>query len=248
VIVLINSSKTMVSVPGGNGLQRPALLGQAKRLDAVLKSKSVAELKSMMHLSAKLAESTHALIQRWTADPHAQTPAIDAFQGDIFRGLRAKSLSNDDREYANEVLRVLSGLYGIIRPFDGITPYRLELMYPLSGNGFANLYEYWGSTVAETLPPTGLIVDAASDEYARLVRPFVDPARIVEPQFLTQAGPDAEPTFVVVHAKVARGAFARWLITTRITDPAEFGGFAELDYRFDERSSTESQPVFIKRI
>ena len=183
MIVLINSSKTMVSVPGGNGLQRPALLAQAKRLDAVLKSKSVAELKSLMHLSAKLAESTHALIQRWTADPQAQTPAIDAFQGDIFRGLRAKSLSDDDREYANEVLRVLSGLYGIIRPFDGITPYRLELMYPLSGNGFANLYEYWGSAVAETLPPNGLIVDAASDEYARLVRPFVNPARIVEPQF-----------------------------------------------------------------
>lgn len=248
MIILINSSKTMVSEPSECGLQRPALLEQAEQLDAILKAKSVAELKSLMHLSPKLAASTHALIQRWNADPKQQTPAIDAFRGDIYRGLKAQSLTEDQRAYSNTVLRILSGLYGIIRPFDGITPYRLELMYPLSGDGFRNLYEFWGSAVAETLPEDGLIVDAASDEYARLVRPFVDPARIVEPQFLTKAGPDAEPTFVVVHAKVARGAFARWLITTGITDPPEFGGFDDLGYQFDAQTSTLMQPVFIKRI
>src|SRR4029079_15388986 len=106
----------------------------------------------------------------WTADSAAQTPAIDAFQGDIFRGLRAHTLSADDRAYANEVLRILSGLYGILRAFDGITPYRLELMYSLAGDGFRNLYEFWGSAVAETLPKQGLIVDAASDGYSRLGR------------------------------------------------------------------------------
>jgi hypothetical protein len=248
MIVLINSSKTMVSEPGVCGLQRPALLGRAKQLDATLKAKSVAELKSLMHLSAKLAASTHALIQRWNADPTQQTPAIDAFRGDIYRGLKAQSLAEDQRAYANSVLRILSGLYGIVRPFDGITPYRLELMYALSGEGFRNLYEFWGDSVAATLPKHGLIVDLASDEYARLVRPFVEPGRIVEPQFLTQAGADAEPTFVVVHAKVARGAFSRWLITTGITDPAGFGGFADLGYQFDEQTSAAMQPVFIKRI
>ena len=247
MIILINSSKTMRSKPGGAGRQRPALLDRAVELDRALKVKSVAELKSLMHLSAKLAESTHELIGRWNADPAAQTKAIDAFQGDIFRGLKADSLTEDEREYANEVLRVLSGLYGILRPFDGITPYRLELMYGLSGDGFANLYQFWGDAVAKTLPEDGLIVDAASDEYARLVRPFVDPARIVEPQFLTVDRLVAEPTFVVVHAKVARGTFARWLITSRITDPAEFHAFADLDYTYDEATSTLDRPVFIKR-
>jgi hypothetical protein len=248
MIVLINSSKTMRSQPGGEGRQLPALLDKAVELDRVLKSKSVAELKSLMHLSAKLAESTHALIAGWHTDPERQTQAIDAFRGDIFRGLNADKLSADDRVYANEVLRVLSGLYGILRPFDRIHPYRLELYYALAGEGFANLYQFWGDAVAKTLPADGLIVDAASDEYARLVRPFIDPARIVEPQFLTQDGPDAEPTFVVVHAKVARGAFARWLITTRITDPADFHAFADLDYRYNKAASTLDRPVFIKRL
>jgi cytoplasmic iron level regulating protein YaaA (DUF328/UPF0246 family) len=248
MIVLINSSKTMRAVPGSAREQRPALIGRAERLDRALKGMSAAELKSLMHLSPKLAESTHALIDRWTADSAAQTPAIDAFQGDIFRGLRASTLSADDREYANEVLRILSGLYGILRAFDGITPYRLELMYPLSADGFRNLYEFWGSAVAETLPKDGLIVDAASDEYARLVRPFVDPDRIVEPQFLTQMSADVEPTFVVVHAKVARGAYARWLIRSRITDPARFGEFADLDWVYDPATSTLDKPVYIKRL
>jgi uncharacterized protein len=248
MIVLINSSKTMRSMPGGEGRQVPALLDRAVELDRVLKSKSVAELKSLMHLSAKLAESTHALIAGWNAEPGRQTQAIDAFRGDIFRGLNADKLSAGERVYANDVLRVLSGLYGILRPFDRITPYRLELYYPLAGDGFANLYQFWGDAVAKTLPNDGLIVDAASDEYARLVRPFVDPARIVEPQFLTQDGPEEEPTFVVVHAKVARGAFARWLITTRITDPTEFHGFADLDYAYDKATSTLDRPVFVKRL
>jgi cytoplasmic iron level regulating protein YaaA (DUF328/UPF0246 family) len=248
MIVLINSSKTMRSLPGGEGRQVPALLDRAVELDRVLKAKPVAELKTLMHLSAKLAESTHGLIAGWTTDPGRQTQAIDAFRGDIFRGLNADKLSADDRVYANEVLRVLSGLYGILRPFDRIHPYRLELYYSLAGEGFANLYQFWGDAVAKTLPAEGLIVDAASDEYARLVRPFVDPARIVEPQFLTQDGPDAEPTFVVVHAKVARGAFARWLITTRTTDPADFPAFADLDYAYDKSTSTLDRPVFIKRL
>jgi cytoplasmic iron level regulating protein YaaA (DUF328/UPF0246 family) len=229
-------------------MQQPALLERAKQLDAILKSKSVVELKSLMHLSAKLAASTHDLIQRWTATPEEQTLAIDAFRGDIYRGLKAQSLTENQRTYANEVLRVLSGLYGIIRPFDGITPYRLELMYPLTSDGFRNLYQFWGESVAATVPKRGLIVNAASDEYFRLFQPYVDPDRVIAPQFLTQAGADAEPTFVVVHAKVARGAFARWLITTQITDPAEFGGFSDLGYQFDEQTSSRAQPVFIKRI
>ena len=248
MIVLINSSKTMRAVPGSAGEQRPALIERAARLDRVLKGMSEAELKSLMHLSPKLAASTHALIERWTADPDAQTPAIDAFQGDIFRGLRANTLSTDDRVYANEVLRILSGLYGILRAFDGITPYRLELMYALAGNGLRNLYEFWGDAVAKTLPKDGLIVDAASDEYSRLIRPFVDPARIVEPQFLTQMSADVEPTFVVVHAKVARGAYARWLIRSRITDPARFGEFSDLDWVYDPATSTVEKPVYIKRL
>ena len=88
------------------------LIEQAVALDVILKGKSVADLRDLMHLSPTLAAKTHDLIQRWTANPDQQTPAIDAFQGDIFKGMRAPRFSEDDRTYANQVLRVLSGLYG----------------------------------------------------------------------------------------------------------------------------------------
>jgi cytoplasmic iron level regulating protein YaaA (DUF328/UPF0246 family) len=247
MLVFINSSKTMVSVPGSAGEQRPVLIERAVALDAILQSKSGDELRELMHLSPPLAEKTRALIQRWTADPDKQTPAIDAFQGDIFKGLRATRFSEEDRVYANQVLRVLSGLYGIIRALDGITPYRLELMYPLAGDGFANLYQFWGRSIADTLPAEGLLVNAASEEYFKVIRPYVDPERLVEPYFLTRTG-SAEPTFVVVHAKVARGAFAGWLVLNRVTDPAEFGGFDDLDYAYDPKTSALERPVFVKRL
>jgi cytoplasmic iron level regulating protein YaaA (DUF328/UPF0246 family) len=246
--VFINSSKTMVSIPGSAGEQRPQLIDRAVQIDAILKGMSVDELRELMHLSPPLAEKTRALIQRWTADSDQQTPAIDAFQGDIFKGLRAKRFSEEDRAYANEVLRVLSGLYGIIRALDGITPYRLEMMYPVAGEGFANLYQFWGRAIADTLPAQGLLVNASSEEFFKVIRPYVDPARVIEPQFLTQAGKGVEPTFVVVHAKVARGAFAGWLILNRATDPADFRGFADLDYTYDPAASTRERPVFIKRV
>ncbi len=246
MIILINSSKTMKAAPTGGRTQAPELLNDAMRLDALLKEKSPAELRKLMHLSEKLAADTHALIGRWSPDPKDQTLAIDAFQGDIYRGLLADTLSDGDRAHANKVLRILSGLYGVLRPFDRITPYRLELMYGVSGDGFSNLYDFWGSRVADTLPMTGPIFDLASEEYAKLVRPFVDPARVVEPEFLTRATADAEPTFVAVHAKVARGAMARWMLTNRVESEADLRAFPLMGYRYDPARSTPAEPAFIR--
>ena len=248
MIVLLNSSKTMVSNPIGENYCAPELLESAIKLDRLLKKLKPPELRKLMHLSPTLAIKTFDLIQGWTTDPESQTAALDAFQGDIYRGLLARTFLEADRRYANDHVRILSGLYGIVRPLDKIMPYRLELMYPLSGRGYSNLYEFWGSRVAATLPKSGLIVDVASNEYSRLIRPFVDAGRIVEPLFLTSSPGSAEPTFVAVHAKVARGSFARWLITSKTTDPASFGAFADLDYCFDEGNSTPNDPVFIKRL
>ncbi len=246
MIILINSSKTMKSAPVAGPSQAPELLDCAVRLDALLKGKSPAELRKLMHLSEKLAAETHALIGRWSTDPEAQTLAIDAFQGDIYRGLLAHTLSDNDRAHANKVLRILSGLYGVLRPFDRIAPYRLELMYGLKGDGFGNLYDFWGSRVADTLPKTGPIFDLASEEYSKLVRPFVEPERVVEPEFLTCATADAEPAFVAVHAKVARGAMARWMVMNRIRSGEELRAFPLMGYRYDPERSTPAEPTFIR--
>jgi len=246
VIILINSSKTMAAAPGNEPLLRPALLRQAKELQETLKSLSVADLRKKMHLSADLGEASAALIARWNTRPKQQTAAIDAFRGDIYRGLVAETLTEPQRVYANETLRILSGLYGILRPFDGIVPYRLELMYAIAPEGYSSLYDFWGKAIAKTLPKRGTIVNLASEEYFRVIGRFVDSKRVIDPQFLSRMAPSEEPKFVAVHAKTARGAFARWLIVTELTDPACFNEFSELDYAYCPAGSTPNRPLFIK--
>jgi cytoplasmic iron level regulating protein YaaA (DUF328/UPF0246 family) len=244
MLILIHSSKAMRSAPAA-GLRQPQLLPQALTLDAYLKSLSAAKLAAMMKLSKPLAAKTQALIAAWSPTAGRQTAAIDSFIGDIYSGMQAPSLSAAERKYADEHLRILSGLYGVLRPLDGIAPYRLEMGYKLPGFASKDLYAFWGSRIAEALPASGPIVNLAAVEYSDAVTPFVDMARIVTPKFLTLNKKTGQPGFVTVHAKVARGAFANWLITRRVGDLASLPDFAEIGYRFDKKLSSPAQPVFV---
>lgn len=246
MIILLHSSKTMRRAGGERAdLSRPLLIERAKELAAYLKTLSPEQLARTMQISAPLAEKTRVLLAEWTDVPEAQSPAVDSFVGDIYSGLRANEFSPEDRRYANETLRILSGLYGILRPLDGIVPYRLEMGYKLPDPPFDNLYDYWGETIAACLPAEGPIVNLAAVEYSRVVTRYVNPERIVTPRFLTVNPKTGEPGFVVVHAKIARGAFARWLITRRVRDIADLPQFAELGYRFDESLSASAEPAFV---
>ncbi|HLG25507.1 MAG TPA: YaaA family protein, partial [Candidatus Gracilibacteria bacterium] len=198
-----------------------------------------------MKISPALAKKTHDLIADWTTEPKRQSLAIDSFIGDIYSGLRADKLSPADRDYADRTLRILSGLYGIIRPYDGIYPYRLEMEYKLPDPEFSNLYKYWGKAIADCIPEKGPIVNLASEEYTQTITPFVDASRIISPKFLTVSPKTGEPAFVVVHAKIARGAFARWLITSRTEDFKALTQFHDLGYRFHQKLSTPDCPVFV---
>ena len=223
----------------------PLLLEKARQLDAYLKTLSPAQLAKSMSISPTLAEKTHALIAAWTAAPGSQSLALDSFVGDIYSGLHANDLSPEDRDYADESLRILSGLYGIIRPYDGICPYRLEMGYKLPDPAFSSLYTFWGDAIARCLPNEGPIVNLSAVEYSQTVTRFVDPARVVAPKFMTVSPKTGQPEFVVVHAKIARGAFARWLITNRIQDFAALPQFEDLGYRFVKELSKEEEPTFV---
>jgi cytoplasmic iron level regulating protein YaaA (DUF328/UPF0246 family) len=249
MIILLHSSKTMRSSPDESvRLRPPRLLEKAERLDTYLKTLSPAQLEKVMGISTALAKKTHALIAAWTTEPKRQSLAIDSFLGDIYSGLQAPSFSTDDRDYADQTLYILSGLYGIIRPYDGICPYRLEMGYQLPDPAFASLYKYWGDSIASCLPKKGLIVNLAAEEYAKTITPFVDASRLIVPKFLTVSPQSGEPAFVVVHAKIARGAFARWLITSRIDDAQALSEFHDLGYRFDQKLSTAGSPVFVCQV
>jgi cytoplasmic iron level regulating protein YaaA (DUF328/UPF0246 family) len=243
--ILLHSSKTMRASPSVKAARPPQLQHQAREIAAHLKALSPEAIAKSMHVSAALADKTHKLIADWSDAPQKQSLAIDCFVGDIYSGLRASELSADDRDYADNTLRILSGLYGIIRPYDGICAYRLEMAYRLPDLKFANLYTYWGDAIANTLPKEGTVVNVSSVEYTKAVLPFIDKERVITPQFLTINPKTGEPAFVVVHAKIARGAFARWLITSRTTNIAEFSKFNDIGYRYDKQLSNPTEPVFV---
>lgn len=230
---------------GNIQLQVPQLIDKAKRLGNYLKTLSTEELRKVMKISPAVANKTYEMLDEWNREQKKQSPAIDSFIGDIYSGLQAQSLSAADRKYANETLKIFSGLYGILRPNDGIYPYRLEMAYKLPEPEFSNLYKFWGKSIADCLPNSGPIINLSSDEYADTINKYIDPKRIISPKFFTKNPKTGEPTFVVVHTKIARGAFARWLIISRTKNTTDLTKFTDLNYHFDKKLSTSSVPVFI---
>ncbi|GIJ76519.1 hypothetical protein SAMN05443287_10836 [Micromonospora phaseoli] len=246
MIVLIHTSKVMRPAPaGGRALTEPALRGPAEELAGYLKTLSVEQLAAVMEISPALAAKTRTLLADWGVEPDRQSPAMDSFAGDIYSGLRACDLSEADRAYADQRLRILSGLYGILRPHDAVRPYRLEMGYRLPDPRYADLYDFWGDRIAGCLPQRGTVVNLAAAEYHRTVTRFLDRDRFVSPRFLTVHPKTGEPRFVVVHAKIARGAFARWMLTNRIDQPEAVTDFAEIGYRYEPTLSRPRQPAFV---
>jgi uncharacterized protein len=245
-IVLIHSSKTMRAEPvrsAATGV--PVLLDRAEELVAYVRTLSPRQVASLMTLSGPMVAKTREMYAAWTTAPADQAPAVETFTGDIYSGLQATSFAPAERRYADGHLRILSGLYGILRPYDGICPYRLEMGYRLPDPRYADLHRFWGSTIARQLPDAGLVVNLAADEYSKVVLDHIDPARVVTPRFRTVDPRSGEAKFVVVHAKIARGAFARWMITTRVGRRADLAGFTELGYRLDPARGGAREPCYV---
>jgi cytoplasmic iron level regulating protein YaaA (DUF328/UPF0246 family) len=251
MIILIHTSKTMRPAGSNNKsvLTQPVLIAKARVLANNLKNLSQEDIEKMMKISPKLATTTKNLILSWNNNPSCQRPAIDSFLGDIYSGLQVASLTEQDRLYAHQHVRILSGLYGVLRPLDGIYPYRFEMGYRLPRSDVANLYQFWGSTIADTLVKAEPIVDLTAVEYSKTITKYIEATRIVTPRFLTHTKKEGQrigdPVFVVVHAKIARGAFANWMIRNRIEDVKRLKDFAEIGYEYNEELSTDSVPVFI---
>lgn len=243
--ILIHSSKTMRARNKSPHMTTPLLVDRALPLAGYIQSLPNDVLQQTMQISKELAEKVHATLQAWNANPKEQSMALDSFVGDIYSGLQVATLSAGDRDYAQRTLRILSGLYGILRPNDGVRPYRLEMGYKLPEPPYNNLYTYWGRDIVETLPKDGLIINLSAAEYTRTVLPYVDAARVVAPRFLTVNPKTGKPGQVIVHTKIARGAFARWLIVNRINRADDLIQFSDLNYHYDASLSTPAEPTFV---
>ena len=243
--ILLHSSKTMVSTPPSRELTVPVFEQQANELTDYLQELTIEEYQKTMHISAQLAVEVEDLYLSRLELP--LSAAVEVFRGDIYSGLRALEWNDAEKVFAQKHLKILSGLYGVLRPFDGIQPFRLELGYRLPDPKYKDLYNYWGDRVAETIPSDGPVINVTSDEYAKVVLPFLDPSRIITPVFLTEKEAGKEPTFVVVHSKIARGAYARWLIQRGLPTVDKLEDFSDLGYAYSAERSTPLQPVYITK-
>ncbi len=243
VKILLHSSKTMRSVASSHPapLGLPGLLDQATELHRLLLGLSAGDIEALMKVSSKKASEVQGQLRAWSATEPGLIPAIDAFLGDIYSGLQVRLWSDDDRRYAQEHLLILSGLYGALRACDGIKPYRFEMGYKLPDGRSA--YAFWGNKIAQLIKDE-VIINLSAVEYTKGVLPHLE-ARVITPKFLTISPKTGEPVFVTVHAKIARGAFAYWLVKRRSQSTEDLTGFVELGYRYDASRSVPDEPVFV---
>ena len=235
----------------------PRFIDRSAELIERLRKLAPQDVASLMDISDKLAVLNVTRYGDWSPEFTAANSkqAVLAFNGDVYDGLDAKSLSSDDLAFAQKHIRILSGLYGVLRPMDWMQPYRLEMGTRLDNAAGRDLYAFWGDDVTKLLnkdmadlkhegAPT--LVNLASEEYFKVVRPKVLDARVITPVFEDWKG--GRYKIISFHAKRARCTMARFAVTHRVTDPAQLKRFKEDGYTFDKAASDDSRWVFRRRL
>lgn len=227
----------------------PVFLDEAQALAEVAKSLTGPNLEKLMHISAKLGALNADRFTHFGTNL-GEKPAVHMFSGDTYAGLEAASLEPEEMEYAQGHLRILSGLYGILRPLDIIQPYRLEMGARFKTPGCKNLYEFWGTkiaaclnTVAETAG-TETLVNCASVEYFKAVDKTALTPQIITPVFMENQ--EKGPKIVSFFAKKARGAMARFIIQNRVNDIQGLKDFDTGGYKYQAALSELDKLVFLR--
>ena len=229
---------------------QPLFVPQATELITVLKQKLPQEIASLMSLSDSLAGLNVARYQAWRTKFSAKNAkqAVLAFNGDVYNGLDAKTLGADDLSWAQDHLCILSGLYGVLRPLDYMQPYRLEMGTKLPNPGGKDLYQFWGTRIADYLntrlqrDKTPVIVNLASQEYFKAVDSKALKARVIDCVF--EDFKDGKYKIISFYAKRARGLMARFATTQRLNLPEQLKGFDLEGYAFEASQSSAERLVF----
>ena len=254
MLVVISPAKKLDWTARDVATTAPDFLEDAARLVDAARPLSVGDLMSLMSLSENLAKLNRDRFQTYQDAPEADLtrPAALAFAGDTYQGLEAGSLDADEMAFAQDHLRILSGLYGVLRPLDAIQPYRLEMGSRLKTRRGKNLYEYWGSDISNALnvqaETTGsdILVNCASQEYFGAVDLKALKPRVITPQFMEDKGDGKGPKIVSFYAKKARGAMARFIIQNRINNADSILDFDSGGYAHTPKLSKPDTPVFLR--
>lgn len=227
-------------------------LPEAEKIVSVMKKKKPAQLADLMGISPKLAELNHRRFQEWSLPftPKNSWQAVLMFNGDVYQGLKAETFSASEFETAQQRLRILSGVYGLLKPLDLIQPYRLEMGTTITVARKKNLYEFWKTKITAKLNQefleTGgnVLINLASNEYFGAIDTKKLKARIITPAF--KENKDGKYQMVSFFAKRARGLMSRFIIQHNISDPEEIKAFDWEGYYFNNQLSERDNWVFTR--
>ena len=249
MLILLSPAKTLdFETPFAEEATKPRFATEAGRIARAASKLGPTKLRELMHISPALADLNHQRFKHYgKAD---ERPAIRAFAGDVYRGFDAASADADTIAFAQDHLRILSGLYGALRPLDAIRPYRLEM-----GTRWApaadRLVDHWGPKVAKAIASdlraegSKLIVNLASNEYFAVLKgQLAKNVRLIAPDFRVHTAKGLQ--FQSFTAKVARGAMARWICDERVEAPEALEGFDRDGWRFEREGSTPDRPLFVR--
>ncbi len=254
MLTVISPAKTLdfETPPKVPAFTLPEFLDDSAELIDELRGFEPHRLSDLMGISPKLADLNSNRYHNWslpfTADNAKQS--VLAFKGDVYAGLDADNLSADDLEYAQEHLRILSGLYGVLKPLDLMQPYRLEMGTTLKTRRGEDLYAFWDARINAAInrelagQDNPVLINLASNEYFKSVQPGKLDARIITPGFKEER--NGEYKFISFTAKKARGLMSRYIIRNRVEDPEELEGFDLEGYRYNADLSGVDRPVFTR--
>lgn len=254
MLTLISPAKTLDfdTPPSTRRATRPYFVKRSAELVEDARELAPEDIRELMGVSEQIARLNHQRFMDWglpfSLDNAKQ--AVLAFRGDVYTGLDADTLGRDQLEFAQKHLRILSGLYGLLRPLDLIQPYRLEMGLKFSNRGGRNLYEFWGEAITRELnrelgkSGSRVLVNLASNEYFKAVQPRGLEAEIITPVFRDLKG--GKYKVISFYAKKARGQMARFIIDRELDDPAGLKKFRTDGYRYNARESTAREMVFTR--
>lgn len=254
MLMVVSPAKDLDLTPLSTKLAytQPDLLVEATELAAVCKQLTPADLASLMHISDKLAGLNAARFSEWQppfTEENAKA-ALFMFNGDVYQGLEAASLSLADLTFAQQHLRILSGLYGVLRPLDLMQAYRLEMGTKLSNPRGSDLYSFWKRSIAENLQQqitalgSDVLLNLASQEYFKAVDKKKLNARVITPEF--KDFKNGQYKIISFYAKKARGLMARYVIQQRLTHAEQITAFNLAGYYYSPEHSTADKPVFLR--
>ena len=253
MLIVVSPAKSLNLEPvEQSNISKPRFMKETKELVGVMQDKSEKDLKKLMSISDKLATLNLQRYQsfKFPINKKNSKPCVFSFDGDVYRGLDISQLDQEDIEYAQAHFRILSGLYGLLRPLDLIQPYRLEMGTKLAFNGFKNLYDYWDVKISKMINKDmkengdKYLVNLASNEYFKSINLSQLKAPIIQIHFKERR--DGQLKIISFSAKKARGMMSRYIIKNRIRDVEDLKGFMEADYIYEKDLSTEHELVFVR--